>query len=248
MSTSTNEPLSDIVQRFVAAEDALTTLRERGGELQRAAEHLQQVTSAVDTSTRTSVEALEQTRADLRRRLETEQELAGNRGQLDTAIGEVMAEVHQVLVALQSIDPVRFAAELGELRRDGADNATEVREVRRLTDEVQRDQAALRQSNGVIGETLATVDASIGAVGMSVTGVGEAVEGLVPRVEEIGSAVEGIGADVGGIRLRQDEIAMDVGQQLVADRDALAKMAMRLNIALALAATSAIAAVVGLFL
>lgn len=162
MTDQLQDPLTDVVGRFIAAEGALDALRIRHVELREAASQLYDASTEMDQRTGASVEALEAVRADLRRRLEDEHELADRQQAIDAAVAEVMAELRLVLEQLRAIDPARVAHDLSEIRRDGADNASELRELRRLTDSVERTQG---QISRIVEARAAAADASRAEIG-----------------------------------------------------------------------------------
>lgn len=152
------DPLTDVVSRFIAAEGALDGLRVRQSELREAAAQLSEATTTMDQRTVSSVDALEAIRADLRRKLHEEHEYATRQAALDGDIADVLNEFELVLEQLRAIDPARLTRDLSEIRRDGADNASELREVRRLVDGIERGQGQMSASVDSRG---AAIDAAV---------------------------------------------------------------------------------------
>ena len=127
MSDDRPENLNEVVARFIAAEEAMTALRDRRVELQAAAERLLTAGDALENGTRTSVDALEAVRAELRAQLEADLECARQQAELDASVAQTASEMRLVLEQLRELDPAQLKTDLQELRRDGADNAAEVR-------------------------------------------------------------------------------------------------------------------------
>lgn len=145
MSDDRPDDLNDVVFRFIAAEEALTALRDRRVELQAAAERLLTAGDALENGRRTSVDALEAVRAELRAQLEADLECARQQAELDASVAQAASEMRLVLEQLRELDPGRLKTDLQELRRDGADTAAEVRELRRLTNDMAREIQSLGQ-------------------------------------------------------------------------------------------------------
>lgn len=140
------ETLTELVERFLRADEALESVVDERARLAAAARDLAEARSDMAERTVTGIEALEALRTQLRERMSAEAEYAEAVSQHEGSLAELLAEVSSLLVQLRGIDPVQFARELGELRRDSADNAAEVREVRRALGEVERFQAAVSTS------------------------------------------------------------------------------------------------------
>jgi chromosome segregation ATPase len=175
MTDQLTDPLTDVVGRFVAAESALDALRIRQTELRDATAQLRDAASDMGESTTRSVAALEDVRSDLRRRFEEEEARAVRQEAIDTEVAQVLAEMRLVLEQLRAIDPARVAHDLSEIRRDGADNASELREVRRLTDSVERAQ----------GQISRDLESRWTATGTAIADLGSAVD---ERFAELGSS------------------------------------------------------------
>jgi len=216
---SENEDLASIVQRFVAAEDALSSIAERREELRTATRELQETRASTSASTTSSMEALESVREDLRSRIQADERLAAARAELDVETGDVMSEIRDVLASLRAIDPTKFATELAELRRDGADNAAEVREVRRLTADVQREQALIRIVFKDTTDSISRLHALESAVREDVRVNGVSAAGAAKQIEAHLGVQDGATASLG----------------------------RRINVTMALVSVTLVVALVGLF-
>jgi hypothetical protein len=166
MTDTTNaEQLTELVDRFIRADEALESILDERARLAKASAELAKARTDTEARTTTSLAALEQIRADLRFRLEQEVKFQEDAKQYEGALGSVLGEVSLTLQRLRSIDPEQFARDLAELRRDGADNAAELREVRRITGELQREQSTLRpaidSATHRIDSHLDVIDASL---------------------------------------------------------------------------------------
>ncbi|CAB4594878.1 MAG: hypothetical protein F2534_20410 [Actinobacteria bacterium] len=135
--------LTDLVERFLRADEALEFVVDERARLAAASKELAQARTHMDVRTQSSVDALEQLRAQLRERMDAEADYAEAVQQHEGAVTELLHEVTALLTQLREIDPARFAREIDELRRDSADNASEVREVRRVIADLERHHAAL---------------------------------------------------------------------------------------------------------
>jgi septation ring formation regulator EzrA len=159
------ERLTNIVDRFIRADEALESILDERLRLTTATSDLTLARTDMEQRTSTSVEALEQIRAELRERMEQEAKYREDVSQYEGTLGDVLAEVSLTLQRLRSIDPEQFARELAELRRDGGDNAAELREVRRTAGELQREQltfrTALGNSTDLIEVRLDAIDAAL---------------------------------------------------------------------------------------
>ena len=142
------ERLTEVVDRFIRADEALESILDERLRLAAATSDLTLARTDMEQRTSTSVEALEQIRAELRERMEQEAKYREDVSQYEGTLGDVLAEVSLTLQRLRSIDPEQFARELAELRRDGGDNAAELREVRRTAGELQREQLTFRTALG----------------------------------------------------------------------------------------------------
>ena len=142
------ERLTEVVDRFIRADEALESILDERLRLAAATSDLTLARTDREQRTSTSVEALEQIRAELRERMEQEAKYREDVSQYEGTLGDVLAEVSLTLQRLRSIDPEQFARELAELRRDGGDNAAELREVRRTAGELQREQLTFRTALG----------------------------------------------------------------------------------------------------
>lgn len=159
------ERLTEVVDRFIRADEALESILDERLRLAAATSDLTLARTDMEQRTSTSVEALEQIRAELRERMEQEAKYREDVSQYEGTLGDVLAEVSLTLQRLRSIDPEQFARELAELRRDGGDNAAELREVRRTAGELQREQltfrTALGNSTDLIEGRLDAIDAAL---------------------------------------------------------------------------------------
>lgn len=159
------ERLTEVVDRFIRADEALESILDERLRLAAATSDLTLARTDMEQRTSTSVEALEQIRAELRERMEQEAKYREDVSHYEGTLGDVLAEVSLTLQRLRSIDPEQFARELAELRRDGGDNAAELREVRRTAGELQREQltfrTALGNSTDLIERRLDAIDAAL---------------------------------------------------------------------------------------
>jgi len=142
--TSETEQLTAVVDRFIRADEALESILDERARLSTAATELTTARTDMEQRTSTSVEALEQIRAELRLRMEQEARYTEGASRYEGTLSELLGEVSLTLQRLRSIDPEQFARDLTDLRRDGADNAAELREIRRTAGELQREQSILR--------------------------------------------------------------------------------------------------------
>ena len=142
--------LDTVVGRFVSAEQALLDLRAEQARLLDATTRFISSDDEMRGRNATAVDALEEARARLRQQILSGEEITKDTGDLHRSLAEAVDEIGQVLQTLRSIDPAAMSRDLAELRRDGADNASEVRELRRLTAELQRTHDQLTVSHAAL--------------------------------------------------------------------------------------------------
>ena len=142
--------LDTVVSRFISAEQALLDLRAEQARLLDATTRFISSDDEMRDRTATALEALEEARARLRQQILSGEEITKDTGDLHRSFAEAVAEIGQVLQTLRSIDPAAMSRDLAELRRDGADSASEVRELRRLSAELQRTHDQLTVSHAAL--------------------------------------------------------------------------------------------------
>lgn len=150
MNDDTAPSLDAVVSRFVSAEQALLDLRTEQSRLLDATTRFISSDDEMRGRTATALEALEEARARLRQQILSGEEITKDTGDLHRSLSEAVTEIGQVLQTLRSIDPAAMSRDLADLRRDGADNASEVRELRRLTAELQRTHDQLTISHAAL--------------------------------------------------------------------------------------------------
>jgi len=149
-SSNVNDPnLEGVVKRFLSAEEALIDLRSQQQRLLDATTKYNAADADLRDRTNKALDALEDARARLRKQMESAEEISKDTSGLHRSLASATDEIGQVLQTLRQIDPAGMTRNIAELRRDGADQAVETREVRRLIAEVQRTHDQL-----VVGHTL----------------------------------------------------------------------------------------------
>jgi len=130
--------LDEVVRRFVDAETALIDLRQHQTSLLDATQRFIATDAQLTDRTAGALAALEDARARLREQMESGAEIVQSTTELHASFAGTTTEVGLVLQTLRQIDPARMVRDLDELRRAGADNAAELREVRRLIVDLER--------------------------------------------------------------------------------------------------------------
>jgi hypothetical protein len=147
--------LDEVIQRFVTAEQALVDLRSRQSDLIKAAERFREADTDLRNRTGSALSALEEARERLREQMKNGAEVAKDTRKLQGSFAETTREIGLVLETLRSIDPAEMSRGIGEIRRDAADNAAELRELRRLIFDLQRNQDSLAASQAELAKASA---------------------------------------------------------------------------------------------
>jgi hypothetical protein len=145
--------LDTVVKRFVSAEQALIDLRAQQAHLLEATSRFNATDDELRDRTGSALAALEDARTRLREQMEASATITKGTGDLHQSLTKAAKEVGLVLQTLRQIDPAAMSRDLGELRRATADNAAEVRELRRLVAEVQRNHDTLVTTHAALVAT-----------------------------------------------------------------------------------------------
>lgn len=148
---SDTSKLSQVITNFLSAEQALAELAGEQARLAAAASDFHKAAGGLAAAekrsterTRDSLSELEKLREQLRAHLEGSANWTQQSAETDQAIAAAAQKMKAVLDTLLEINPEAMSRDLAEMRRADADNASELREVRRLVADIERAARTLK--------------------------------------------------------------------------------------------------------
>ena len=182
-SPPAHDPLDQVIERFLTAERALIDLGSSQERLHEAVTVVQATGTELRERSTKAEAALEDARARLREQMLTSGELAKDTGELQRSLPEAASEIAEVLQTLRGIDPAAMTQDLAEIRRDGTDNAAEVRELRRLVGDLQRDGTANATELKELTRSLSELQRIHGELAISQAQLAEEHSGKLTRLQ-----------------------------------------------------------------
>jgi chromosome segregation ATPase len=198
-----DESIDAVIQKFIAADEALRALQTRETELTAAAQSFQVADSKIQSATASAAEALSSARESFQETAATAKAIGEGAASVLESLGAEIDLLTQLLAQVSQLEPERLAGDLSEIRRDLSDQGAELRELRRLENDTRmtadRARRSLEEMQTSQDQLQAKFDADLQGVTASQADLAQSVNALghvlwmVLAVAVVGAVLAGLG-------------------------------------------------------